>query len=174
MPTHRGRRQAGAGNERQPLSAAGARIALSILLAGIAGATGDIVFAFVYYPVSPERVLQSVAAGLLGRDVAFGGGIGTAAIGAACHYLISIGAAAVFVLASRAWPMLVRQPWLWGPIFGIGMYVVMNAVVVPLSAAGRPLDWAFLTQWKPLLAHMFLFGLPAALVARWLADHRDR
>jgi hypothetical protein len=146
----------------------GGRILLAIVLAGIAGATGDIIFAFLYYPVGVQRVLQSVAAGLLGRHAAVGGGWETAAIGAACHYGISIGAAGVFVLASRAWPALVRQPWIWGPIFGIGMYFVMNAVVVPLSAAGRPLNWNFVTQWVPLLAHMFLFGLPVALVTRWV------
>ena len=148
----------------------GGRILLAILLAGIAGATGDIIFAFIYYPVGVKRVLQSVAAGLLGRDAAIGGGWEEAAIGAACHYLISIGAAAVFVLASRVLPMLVRQPWIWGPVFGIGMYFVMNALVVPLSAAGRPLNWKFVTEWVPLAAHMFLFGLPIALITRHYAS----
>jgi hypothetical protein len=152
-------------------SAAGG-IILAIALSGLVAGTLDLIFAFLYYPVSVQRVLQSVAAGAIGREAAIGGGWETAALGAACHYFISLCAAAAYVIASRALPMLVRQPLIWGPAFGIAMYFFMNAILVPMSAAGRPLNWAFVTDWVPLLAHMFLFGLPIAWIARYFTYGR--
>lgn len=144
-------------------------ILIAILIGGLAAGTGDIVFAFIFYPVGVQGVLQTVAAGLLGPDAARAGGWETAAIGAACHYFISLCAAAAYVLVSRVLPMLARQPLIWGPLFGIAMYFFMNAILVPLSAAGRPLNWNFVTQWIPLLAHMVLFGLPIGVMTRLFA-----
>src|SRR5688572_23368021 len=55
--------------------------------------------------VTPGRVLQSVASGLLGKD-SFTGGAGTAALGLFLHFVIMCGIVAVFVLASRRLPVL--------------------------------------------------------------------
>jgi hypothetical protein len=50
-------------------------------------------------------------------------------------------------------------------VFGLGAFVAMNYVVVPLSAAAvRPPHGVFLAGG--LLAHMFLVGVPIALAAR--------
>ena len=68
-------------------------------------------------------------------------------------------------MAARARPELVRRPVLTGAVYGIGLYLVMNYVVLPLSAAGTspkfPL-WIGLT----VLVHMFLIGVPIALFVR--------
>jgi len=53
------------------------------------------------------RILQSVAAGLLGRE-AYSGGVPTAALGLALHFVIAFTAAAVYYAASRRIPYLVR------------------------------------------------------------------
>ena len=75
--------------------------------------------------------------------------------------------AAIFVGASRIWPVLARRATLFGPLYGIGVYLVMNYVVLPLSAfpprtkPPAPVVWI-----TGVLAHMFLIGLPIALAAK--------
>ncbi|MGE0815787.1 MAG: hypothetical protein AB7O28_13085 [Vicinamibacterales bacterium] len=109
---------------------------------------------------SPRRVAQSIASGLLGR-AAYEGGWPTAALGLALHFTIATGVATVFVLASRWWPGLRRRPWLWGPAYGILVFLVMYRVVLPLAG----LD-AWPRQWpgfvRAVAAHVFAVGLPVA------------
>src|SRR5215210_4129557 len=83
----------------------------AILWGGLLAGLGDITFAFVVSGlrgVGPVRVLQSVAGGLLG-DAAKTGGTGSAALGAVLHFLIAFIWAAVYWLASRRLPVLVRR-----------------------------------------------------------------
>ncbi len=151
-------------------SAPGAgRIARTIFVAGLIAGTLDILYAFVLWGsrgVGPARILRSVASGLLGES-ARTGGVGVAALGLFLHMTNAWLIAAVYVLASRKLPALLRRPFLFGPLYGIGVYLVMNYVVVPLSAVpsrgGSPPTVVWVTG---LLVHMFLIGLPIALVAR--------
>ncbi len=140
----------------------------SILAGGLVAGALDITYACVFWAiradVPAQRIFQSVAAGLLG-EASFEGGTATAALGLALHFLIATSMAAVFYVAARARPELVRRPVLTGAVYGIGLYLVMNYVVLPLSAAGTspkfPL-WIGLT----VLVHMFLIGVPIALFVR--------
>ena len=133
---------------------------------GLAGAL-DLAFALTYYAMKGGKivkVLQSIAAGVQGK-AAYQGGAGSAALGVLLHFVIAVGAAAVFCAAGRALPVLMRRPWISGPVFGAGMYYFMNLVVLPLSALqakGYPLKWE---PWM-VAAHVVLVGLPIALVAR--------
>ncbi|HEY2394529.1 MAG TPA: hypothetical protein VGH81_00940 [Rudaea sp.] len=109
----------------------------TVLLAGCAAATIDIVFAFVFFGwtlgITPVRVLQSVATGWYGR-VSFEGGMATAAVGLISHYIILIVAAWFYYLASRRLSLLNRAPLACGVAFGVAIYVAMTFVIVPLSA----------------------------------------
>ena len=68
--------------------------------------------------------------------------------------------------AARVAPSLSRRPLVSGVVYGIGIYLVMNFVVIPLSRIGsRPLPAAIVTI-TGLLVHMFLIGTPIALGAR--------
>lgn len=140
----------------------------AILLGGVIGATLDIAYAFSFFGlqgVSPVRILQSIASGVLGA-ASFTGGNATAALGLLLHYLIAIAAAAVFYTASGWFTWLVRHPILAGIVFGIGVYAFMNLVVLPLSAVPRRPPFMPLAFATDLLSHMFLFGVPIALCAR--------
>jgi len=75
-------------------------------------------------------------------------------------------AAAVFVLASRYLPALVRRPVLAGAVYGVAIYVVMNWVVIPLSSIGPKPFPPLIVLITGLLVHMFLIGVPIALAAR--------
>ena len=135
----------------------------------IAGAL-DITYAFILWwlraQVTPPQILQSVAAGLLGK-ASYEGGVGSATLGAVLHFCNAFIIAAIFVGASRLWPVLARRATLFGPLYGIGVYLVMNYVVLPLSnfprRSGSPAPVVWITG---VLAHMFLIGLPIALAAR--------
>lgn len=129
--------------------------------------TADILDAFVFFGlrgIRPVRILQGIASGILGRD-AFSGGAVTAALGAALHYFIAFAIVWVFLAASRRLGELARRPWLYGPLYGLVVYAVMNYVVIPLSlVTTRPKPLTVVVNG--LLIHMLGVGLPAALIAR--------
>lgn len=138
--------------------------ARAAVLAGIAGGAADILTAFVIYrPATPDRILQSVASGLMG-PAAFEGGLTAAAIGLAAHFAIAVIFGALFVAAAGLAPVLLRRPALSGLTFGVFVYGVMNAIVVPLSMAPeRPAPPAEMIGLG-LLAHAF-FGIALAFTA---------
>lgn len=147
-----------------------------ILLGGGAAALLDIVnacaFWYLYGGTPPARILQAIAAGLLGKD-AFSGGAATAALGLALHFLIAFGMAAVYWLACRRWPALITRPVAAGLAYGIVTWAAMNYVVVPLSRATPP---PFIPAWfvDGILAHLLLVGLLLAFTARWSAQRATR
>ena len=131
----------------------------------------DILDAIVFFGlrgVAPSRILQSIASGVLGRE-AFQGGAATAVLGLGIHLFIAFVIVAIYVLASRRVAALRRDPFLNGPFYGLVVYVVMNWIVVPLSAAGagaRPTAVLI----NGILIHIFGVGIPAALAARAVSD----
>lgn len=146
-------------------------LALGTLVVG----TLDILDAFIFFGLrgaSPVRILQSIAAGLLGREAAIQGGAATALLGLALHFTIAFAIVGLYFLASRRAPVLVRHAIVFGLLYGIIAYFVMNYVVIPLSAASRG---AFSTPvfLNGILIHMFGVGLPAALFARAAMEGRD-
>jgi hypothetical protein len=140
----------------------------AILFAGLCAGILDINAAFVFSAlrgVGPVRVLRFIASGLLG-PAASQGGAATAALGLVLHFVIALGAAAVYYAASRSLTFLARHPVPAGLLYGIAVYFFMNLVVLPLSAvAKRP----FVPSPAMIVIHMLCVGLPIALVVRHLA-----
>ena len=142
--------------------------ARAMVWGGALAGLGDITFAFVVNGlrgVGPVRVLQSVAGGVLG-PAAREGGVAAAALGGALHFLIAFAAAAVYWLASRRLRVLVRRPVACGLAYGVAVYLFMNFVVVPLSAAYFTPSHAPAAVLLNSAGHMLLVGLPIALAAR--------
>src|SRR5471030_2444682 len=142
------------------MSANSARAARLVVLAGVVGATCDIVYAILYYGwkgIPAERILQTVASGLLGKS-AYDGGWPVAALGLACHYAIVIVAAALFYAIARRWAWPREEPVAAGLAYGLGIYGFMNFVVLPLSAYPYPLRFLLLTTATGLLVHMVSNG----------------
>lgn len=115
--------------------------------------------------VSPGRVWQFVASGLIGR-ASFNGGMKTVALGLLFHFLIAFILAAIYCGASLYLPTLVRRAVLWGLLYGVAVYFVMNYVVLPLSSA-PPLRFSVASFLNGIIGHALLVGLPIALVERW-------
>ena len=139
-----------------------------VFAGGLVAATLDLLYACVFWRVKSdvpaERIFQSVAAGLLG-DASFQEGTATAALGVALHYLIAVSMSVVYYVAARRWALLRQRPLLCGAGYGLLLYMIMNYVVVPLSAAGPgskdPL-WITLS----IAVHVLLIGIPISLFAR--------
>lgn len=127
----------------------------------------DMLFAIGFWhlqgvPALP--IMQSIAAGVLGR-AAYQGGLGTALLGLALHGGIAWVMVVTYDRATRLLPALHRRAWLNGLLYGLVLYSVMTYIVLPLSAAGprQPrLDWTLAS----VFANTVLVGLPCALLVR--------
>jgi uncharacterized membrane protein YagU involved in acid resistance len=141
----------------------------AIFYAGLLCGVLDITAAFITWAlqgVQPPRLLQGIAAGLLGTQ-SFKGGAATVALGAVLHFLIAFSAAAVFYVASRNIEFMTRRPILAGVLYGVCVYLVMYWIVMPLSRFHSP-------QTIPrtivaILTHMVCVGLPISLMVRRFA-----
>lgn len=136
----------------------------AILSGGLVAGTIDIGAAALINHLSPVVILHAIASGVLGK-ASFQAGAPAAWLGLGLQWAMSLLIAAIFVAAATRMAWL-RNRWLLaGLAYGVAIYVVMNYVVVPLSAA--PFR-APATPWliaMNLLA-MLLFGLIVAFSAR--------
>jgi uncharacterized membrane protein YagU involved in acid resistance len=108
-----------------------------ILLGGIIAGTLDIGAASWINSAKPTRILQAIASGLLGKT-AFDGGSATVALGLVLQWAMSIIIASIFVAAIQ-WRPLLKRHWVKaGLAYGVVIFLVMNYVVLPLSAIGHP------------------------------------
>ena len=137
-------------------------------MGGLIAGVFDITYACVVWALrgrSPVWVLQSVATGWLGAN-AFQGGLPAAVLGLVSHFMIAFGAAAVYYALSRKLRFMVRQAIICGLLYGVGLFLFMNWVVIPLSAAPFKIPFTFAVLWKGFLSHALLIGLPIALAVR--------
>lgn len=139
------------------------RPARAIFVAGLSCGILDITAAFVFYG-RPLRLLQGIAYGLLGPQ-AFDGGWVTGMLGLACHFFVAFCASAVFYLAARKLKFMARQAIPAGIAYGIVVYTVMQAVVIPLSRIGR-LPFSLSGTVTGVLIHIVCVGLPISLWMR--------
>lgn len=105
---------------------------------------------------------------MLGRDAAVAGGYATAALGLVLHFFIAFCVVLAYLLASRRLPALARSPFLYGPLYGLLVFLVMQQVVLPLSqVAGKGLaGMPTASLVNGIVIHLVGVGLPAALAAR--------
>ena len=141
-------------------------IARPIIVATLVCGTLDILLAMILTVLRGRHIpdmLRFVASGPFPNAVDMGSG--GAILGLVVHFALMAVMVAVFVIAARQRPSLLDQPLLWGLVYGLITYVVMNLVVVPLRfpAAWPPKALSIGTQ---LFAHVILVGLPTALITR--------
>jgi hypothetical protein len=140
-----------------------------VLAGGLVAGALDISYACLFWAIKAgvpaQRIFQSVAAGLLGKD-SFAGGWPTAILGLALHFFIATTMSVTYFLVARRAPVLASRPVPFGAAYGLLLYVIMNYVVVPLSNA--PHGGAKDPLWVALsvVVHMVLIGLPIALFTR--------
>ena len=141
-------------------------ISLAGLLSGVLDLTATSTLVRRTQGIPLERLLRRIASGAFGPS-AFEGGKKTATAGLFFHFLISFTAAFVYYASSRKLAILIDHPLLSGVLYGAAVHLVMNRIVLPLSAAAIPFSAkAFLTQ---LVIHILFVGLPIALVVSHLS-----
>jgi hypothetical protein len=108
---------------------------------------------------------QYIASGALGM-AAFEGGIATALLGVFFHLLISFVIAGVFILSADRIPLLRRYAIAGSLLYGLGVFIVMNMIVTPLSAT-PPLP-APTIPWliEDIIEHILFVGLPLGILVR--------
>jgi uncharacterized membrane protein YagU involved in acid resistance len=153
-----------------PISTNSPNALLAIFWGGLACGIFDISQAMIAFRLqaglSPERVLQSVASGLLGK-AAYQGGTRTAVLGAFLHFFIAFSWAAIYYIASRRLAFLTASPVISGLLYGEFVWLVMTCVVLPLSAIHRwPPVWNAASTITGPIGHTVLVGLPIALAVK--------
>ena len=149
----------------------GPRAFETIVYGGLAVGVLDFFDASTFFPLYYGITFQSVwwgpASGLLGREVARAGGWNTALLGNFLHFIVAFCIATVYFLVNRYLAAVVR-PVIFGLIYGIVANLVMQNVVIPLSAIGpRTTVEPFGSLLNSFIGHALLVGLPVALIASW-------
>lgn len=139
------------------------RIFAGTAIAGTFDITAAILLTLYFGRRTVDAMLRGVASGPF--PPAADWGIAGAALGLIVHYALMAIMVTVFVLAANRKPALKRQPVLWGVIYGLVTYVVMNLIVVPLRF-GTPLPPPPVAVLTQLFCHIFLVGIPIAFIAR--------
>jgi Na+/alanine symporter len=149
--------------EASPL---GKRNALSAIgVGGLVAGTLDLTQACILFG---WKVPLFIAGGLLGRQ-AFHGGVGTYILGVLLHFFIAFSAAAIYYAASRRLGFLKEHPLVCGLFYGIAVELVMNLIVLPLSALHARGPYNLHDLLLGLLVHMVVVGLPISFSVRRFA-----
>lgn len=145
-------------------------IGLAGLVGGLLDATAGVIFYFLFLGMNPIQVLQYIAAGAQG-PASFDGGLPAAGLGLVLHFSIAYVVATIYVLAYPLIPVLRNYKVLAGLAFGVGIWLVMNLLVLPNSnlpqGPGNPVLKAIEIIW-----HAVLVGLPIALITDRYYDGR--
>jgi len=137
----------------------------AIAVGGLIVGAVDLLYAIaVYTPSRPILVPQTIASGVLGPK-SYQGGMQSAVLGVVLHFVIALGAATVYYLASRKLTFLVSRAVLCGLTYGAMVYAFMHVVVLPLSAVPKG-DTPLVYQAFEFVEHWFCVGLPIALSVR--------
>lgn len=107
--------------------------------------------------------LQYVTSGVMG-NAAFAGGLATALLGLILEFVMTIIIAGVFILSADRIPLLSRHVIIGSLLYGFGVFIVMNFIVQPLSAAPAlpaPPMWLLI---EIVLEHILLIGLPLGIL----------
>jgi hypothetical protein len=150
-------------NGAPPDSHKAGSIRTAIIVGGLVAGLLDAILAFVMFGWGMPR---GIASGLLGKR-AFDGGAATWALGLALHFVVALLAATVYCAASRRLPFLKVHFILSGLCYGVGVYLVMNLVVLPLSAFPLPVGpFTVSALIHGLVGHMLIIGLPISVSLR--------
>lgn len=142
------------------------RVLPAILAGGLVAGTLDIGAAALINRMDPRVVLRIIAGGIQGR-AALAGGASSAWLGLLLQWGMALAIATIFVAAATRLRWLTAH-WIGaGLAYGVAIFVVMNYLVLPLSA------WHHAARFTPTsfvenLAAMLLFGLIVAFAARRL------
>lgn len=140
-------------------------LALPILVGGAVAGLLDMTSAYLTF----GRFMPiGIAGGIVGK-AELHISVGLYILGLVIHYLIAFSAAAAYCLASRKLPFLRDHFLVCGVFHGLGFFLFMQLVVLPLSAYHAMGPYTYHGLVQGLLAHVFLIGLPISTSLRILS-----
>lgn len=132
------------------------------LVAGILDAIAGVIVYYIYFDLNPLQVLQFIAAGVYGPE-AINGGVGMILAGTFFHFLIAYVVAVIYFMVYPNLKLLSNNKVLMGLIYGLGIWLVMNFLILPQSNIPKgPFDIGLAIVG--IVWHMTLVGLPIALI----------
>lgn len=135
------------------------------LIAGTLDISENLIFNH-FRGITPKMIFQFIASGLIGMR-SFHLGLFSVALGVVIHYCIALTWTTVFCLASRRLPILTRRPVTSGLLYGAVVYLMMNVIVLPLTAiphvASASTPASLISN---VLALLFCIGLTISLLCR--------
>jgi hypothetical protein len=141
-------------------------IAFGGLTAGVLDGLDAVIFYRLHSGVTFTRLFQHIASGLIG-PAARDGGWPMTVLGIVLHFVVATGAAMFYCTAAARIAFLWRRPFLCGAAFGMGLYLFMQFIVIPMSAiAPRRSGMPALELADQLFSHIVFVGMPIALFAR--------
>jgi hypothetical protein len=145
-------------------------LATGVLVAMLDGAFSAVLYVYVLRACSAAQLMQSIAAGLLGR-AAFRGGSATVVLGLALHFAVAFGWTLAYATLRaisgrlRELTATTRGALVTGAAFGVFIWLAMDLLVVPVSRASPTPFWSPL--FVVMLAwHALGVGIPLALIVR--------
>ncbi len=109
--------------------------------------------------------LHFVASGIMG-EAAFAGGLATALLGLVLDFTMITIMAGFFIFSVDRIPLLRRNAIVGSILYGFGVFIVMNLIVLPLSAAPALPAPPLWLRIELVLQHILLIGLPLGLLVR--------
>ncbi len=141
------------------------RIVWAILFGGLSAGLMDLCAAMTINRLPALTIGKAVATGLYGK-AAFKMGDAVGYLGVGLHFAMSLLIAALYVLAAERISAIRQNPLAAGLFYGVGIFVVMNYVVRPLSKAGIS-HYPTSTNFLENLVAMLIFGVFVAYADRW-------
>jgi hypothetical protein len=126
--------------------------------------------AYLMRGVAPAGVFRYVASGYFGQ-AAFSGNNYMIAYGVGFHFFIAILWTMLYFFLCRKWSFLSRNKISSGLGYGLLVWLIMNAVVLPLSNIVPP-DYKLIPTLIMIGIHLFIIGLSISLLSARLKINR--
>ena len=134
------------------------------LTVGVLDAVAASVNTYLRSGATPDVVWHYVASAAIGRDASYNGGAATVVLGLLFHFCVAFGTATGYYLASRIFPVMLRHPFISGPLYGIFVYFFMGWLIVPRTAATK-LPFVVSGMVTGIITHIICVGSPPAFFA---------
>ncbi|WP_343694607.1 DUF1440 domain-containing protein [Flavobacterium sp.] len=141
-----------------------------VLFSGLLAGTLDILAAILIYSVilqktTAEKIIQSIASGLFKQN-AYTGGSQMILYGLLLHYFIAFAFAYFYYKIYPHVPLLRKNIFLSGFVYGIFVWIVMNLIVLPLVFPKLPSKEFDFPLILSILILIFCIGLPIAFITQ--------
>ena len=138
------------------------------LVAGTLDAIAGVIVYFIWFKFNPFQVLQFIASGVHGPS-AIDSGVPMIIAGMLYHFVIAYVVAIIYFYTYPKIGILSTHKILSGLIYGLGIWLVMNLLILPYTNIPKsPFDVGLAAVG--IIWHMVLVGLPIALIT---AKHYD-